>query len=277
MAPSAGKDLSNLTLRIISALVLAPVVLAAAYVGDGFFLFLVGIVVYLLGLEWASISIGRMFGFVPAMVCAGLIGSVAFVGLGHPETAFIALAVSVAIVSINPTNSPGPSGRRGWLAFGVIFIGTSFVALLLMRADNQLGRNFIFWLFAVVWSSVTGAYVFGRAIGGPKLAPNISPKKTWAGFYGGLASSALAGACTAVLLEGPSILGLAVFSAVVGFTAQMGDLLESWFKRKFSVKDSGKIIPGHGGLFDRVDGLMTAVLFCAAVWGLEKDWIARWL
>jgi phosphatidate cytidylyltransferase len=159
----------------------------------------------------------------------------------------------------------------------VIFVGLSFVSLFLMRADPQLGRNFIFWLFAVVWSSDTGAYIFGRAIGGPKLAPNISPKKTWAGFYGGLLSSALAGACCAVIFEGSSIIGLAILSAVIGFTAQIGDLLESWFKRRFSVKDSGNIIPGHGGLFDRVDGLMAATLMCAAVWGLEKDWIARWL
>jgi phosphatidate cytidylyltransferase len=273
MAPSAGNGLSNLTLRILSALVLAPVVLAAAYSGGEYFLIFIGVVVYLLGLEWASISTGRMFGLAPAVVCAGLIGSVILVGLGHNAIAFLALGVAAMIVSVFPS----PPGRRGWLAFGVIFIGVSFIALILMRADSQFGRNFIFWLFAVVWSSDTGAYVFGRAIGGPKLAPNISPKKTWAGFYGGLASSALAGVSTAMILDGPSVLALAALSTAVGFTAQMGDLLESWFKRKFSVKDSGNIIPGHGGLFDRVDGLMTAVLSCAVVWGLEKDWIARWL
>ena len=273
MAPSAGNGLSNLTLRILSALVMAPVVLAAAYAGGGYFLVLVGLVVYLLGLEWASISTGRMFGFYPAVVCAGLVGSVALVGFGRPDTAFMALAATAVIVSM----CSAPDGRRGWSVFGVIFVGLSFVSLFLMRADPQLGRNFIFWLFAVVWSSDTGAYIFGRAIGGPKLAPNISPKKTWAGFYGGLLSSALAGACCAVIFEGSSIIGLAILSAVIGFTAQIGDLLESWFKRRFSVKDSGNIIPGHGGLFDRVDGLMAATLMCAAVWGLEKDWIARWL
>lgn len=273
MALSASDGLSNLTLRILSALVLAPVVLAMAHAGDGYFLILIGIVVYLLGLEWSSICSGRMFGFSPAMACTGLLGSVILVGLGYPGKAFLALIVTALIVF----TLPGSSIRRGWQAFGVIFIGVSFIVLILMRSEPQLGQNFIFWLFAVVWSSDTGAYIFGRAIGGPKLAPTISPKKTWAGFYGGLASAAAAGACTSLIVEGASVVGLAGFSAVVGFMAQMGDLLESWFKRKFSVKDSGNIIPGHGGLYDRVDGLMTAALLCAVVWGLELDWIATWL
>jgi phosphatidate cytidylyltransferase len=273
MAISAANGPSNLTLRILSALTLGPIVLAMAYAGDIYFLILIGIIVYLLGLEWSSICTERMFGFNSAIMCAGLLGSVILIGFEHVSIAFYVLALTALVVAI----VGGIATRGAWLACGVIFIGVSFATLILMRSDAQLDRIFIFWLIAVVWSSDTGAYIFGRLIGGPKLAPIISPKKTWAGFYGGLMCSAAAGGATAIIVDGASIWILSVFSAVVGLMAQMGDLLESWLKRKFSVKDSGNIIPGHGGLFDRVDGLMTASLLCAFVWGIEKDWIAQWL
>lgn len=273
MATSAADGPSNLTLRILSALTLGPIVLAMAYAGDVYFLILTGLIVYLLGLEWSSICTEKMFGFNSAVMCAGLVGTVILIGIEQVNFAFYALALTALVVAI----SGGLARQGAWLACGVIFIGVPFTSLILMRSDVDLDRNFIFWLIAVVWSSDTGAYIFGRLIGGPKLAPTISPKKTWAGFYGGLVCCAAAGAATAIIVDAANIWVLSIFSAVVGLMAQMGDLLESWLKRKFSVKDSGNIIPGHGGLFDRVDGLMTASLLCAVVWGFEKDWIAKWL
>jgi phosphatidate cytidylyltransferase len=273
MAISAADGPSNLTLRIISASTLGPVVLAMAYAGEVYFLILIGIIVYILGLEWVSICTEKVFGFNSGVICAGLVGSVVLIGFEQVNIAFYSIALTAFALAV----FAGLATQSAWLACGVVFIGVSFATLILMRLDAGLNSNYIFWLLAVVWSSDTGAYIFGRLIGGAKLAPKISPKKTWAGFYGGLICSATAGGAVAIIADGASILVLSIFSAIVGFMAQIGDLLESWLKRKFSVKDSGDIIPGHGGLLDRVDGLMTASLFCTVVWWVEKDWIAKWL
>ena len=133
------------------------------------------------------------------------------------------------------------------------------------------------WLLAVVWAADSGAYFCGRAIGGAKLAPKISPKKTWAGFFGALAASALVGFAAAILLEKPGYFTLMGLSFMIGGISQLGDLLESWVKRRFNAKDASRLIPGHGGLFDRVDGLLAASLAAWAIDTSVQGSILAWL
>jgi phosphatidate cytidylyltransferase len=144
-----------------------------------------------------------------------------------------------------------------------------------LRAAPEGGRETVFWIFLLVWATDIGAYFAGRGIGGPRMAPRISPGKTWAGLAGGMVCAALAGAGFG-LLSGASRLGaLAAMSAVLAGVSQAGDLAESAVKRRFGVKDSGKIIPGHGGVLDRLDGLLfatTGVGALALFGGGELAW-----
>jgi phosphatidate cytidylyltransferase len=158
------------------------------------------------------------------------------------------------------------AGRPLWLALGGIYIAVPCWALLYLRADGPAGAIILFWLLAVVWSADTGAYAFGRLIGGARLAPVISPNKTWAGLCGGIGTAGLIGAIAGLILEIDNILVLAGWSALFGAISQVGDLGESWVKRHFGVKDMGAILPGHGGLFDRIDGLLAAAV-AVAVFG----------
>ncbi|NQV54978.1 MAG: phosphatidate cytidylyltransferase, partial [Rhodospirillales bacterium] len=151
------------------------------------------------------------------------------------------------------------------------------LALIAIRQVPGSGRDVIIWLFLVVWATDIGAYVFGRSIGGFKLAPSISPNKTWAGLIGGIASAiAVASIISATGNAKTGILTLIILSAAAALISQCGDLLESWIKRRFNAKDSGNLIPGHGGLLDRVDGLFlaasAALLLIVVYQGGDMPW-----
>jgi len=153
---------------------------------------------------------------------------------------------------------------------GIIFGNSAVVALIALRSDVEFGLIALIWLFSVVWSADTMAYCAGRLIGGPKLAPKISPNKTWAGFFGGIAGAALAGyvlAHTADIGADMAIVGLSACAAII---AQAGDLQESWAKRQLGIKDSGHLLPGHGGMWDRLDALVVVAIF-ATVIGLVRN------
>ena len=167
-------------------------------------------------------------------------------------------------------------GRALWLLGGLFYIALPCWALLSLHADPVAGRQTLFWLLAVVWSSDTGAFVFGSLIGGPRMAPIISPQKTWSGLMGGIGAAGITGLITAIILEKDGFLALAGVSAMIGAICQAGDFAESWVKRYFKVKDMSKIIPGHGGLFDRVDGLMVAALAVAVIGAAGESSILTW-
>ncbi len=152
-----------------------------------------------------------------------------------------------------------------WRNAGAVYIALAIYSLFWLRVDPEWGQLTLIWLMVVVWATDIGGYVFGRALGGPKLAPSISPNKTWSGFFGGvaLAIGGSFGVLSAFGLEGG--FGVSVLAAVLAAISQGGDLLESAMKRRFGVKDSGNIIPGHGGLLDRVDGLMAAAMALALI------------
>lgn len=155
-------------------------------------------------------------------------------------------------------------------AAGILWIGLPCVALLWLRDAGPEGRATVLWLVAVVAATDIGGYTLGRAVGGPKLAPRISPGKTWAGLFGAMAGAALVGVATAAIAGGGRIWPLAVAGAVLAVVAQAGDLMESAVKRRYGVKDMGSVLPGHGGIFDRVDGLVVAVV-ATALAGLFVD------
>jgi phosphatidate cytidylyltransferase len=223
-SPEDNQKTSGLSVRIVSAAVLAPVVLGTVYAGSYFFVILVAAAGLIMAYEWNRL-------------CDGLLG---------------------------------------WRFVGALYIGIPCWALLSLRADPVAGRDTLFWLLAVVWAADTGAYTFGRLIGGPKLAPVISPNKTWAGLAGGIGMAAIVGVGAALLLDQAAVLTLAGLSALIGAVSQGGDLVESWVKRHFGVKDTGSIIPGHGGLLDRVDGLLTAAVGVAILSAVGKGSILTW-
>jgi len=155
--------------------------------------------------------------------------------------------------------------RAGWLAFGIGYIVVAALSLIQLRGDVIDGRAFVIELFAIVWATDIGAYLVGRAVGGPKLAPAISPNKTWAGAVGGLVCALIAAFLVSRLLGlTMSVVTVLVAAAVLSAVSQVGDLMESWWKRRFDVKDSGHLIPGHGGILDRIDGVLLASPVAAA-------------
>ncbi len=158
--------------------------------------------------------------------------------------------------------------RRPWLASGVVVIGLACMALVWLRADAVSGRANLLFLLVAVWASDVGGYAVGRLVGGPKLAPSISPGKTWSGSLGGLSLAAVLGEVVGQLLTASPFGRAALVALLLAVSAQAGDLLESALKRHFGVKDSGRLIPGHGGLLDRLDGMLAAALVTAllAAW-----------
>lgn len=151
------------------------------------------------------------------------------------------------------------TGRNlGWKVPGIFYAALAFAAPVVLRMDAEYGLAAVLWLFAVVWVSDIMAYAFGRTLGGPKLWPRVSPKKTWSGFLGGTVCAVAAATGVAAAFGAPNLVAVAIVSLGAAVVSQGGDLFESSLKRHFGVKDSGKLIPGHGGLMDRLDGFVLA-------------------
>jgi len=259
---------SALAKRALSALALAPPVLAAVWFGppwsDILFVLAAGVLVW----EWTRLTGGDgNYGFSLAIgVCGAVLGA----AFGRYDYALAALVFGFVISYLPLSRIRSRPYRyepqQSWTAAGVLYLAPPGLALVWLR-DLPDGLSVVIWLLLVVWSVDIFAYVAGRTIGGPKLWPAVSPKKTWAGLIGGVVAAAIAGGALAYAEEGRDPLRLAILAAVLAVVAQGGDLLESAVKRRFGVKDASGIIPGHGGLLDRVDGLLTASLvLAAALW-----------
>ena len=265
-----------LKLRALSALALAPPALAAVWYGGYGFAALVALAAAIMCWEWGTIVTRRFdrAAQISAVICA--LASLAAVTVPHVAVgAVFGVAALAAILARDNAETPHP---RQWAAAGALYAGLPSVALIWLRCDAEAGRSVLFWLLLLVWATDIGAYAAGRLIGGPLLAPSISPKKTWAGLLGGMISAALVGAAMSIIVGVASPLALAVLSAILAVIAQAGDFLESWVKRRWGVKDASNIIPGHGGVLDRVDGLLTASLVVAAfTWiGGRNVWNWNW-
>jgi len=157
--------------------------------------------------------------------------------------------------------------RFGWSVFGVVYVAVPCLAVLWLRDGAAFGRETVMWLAVTVWTTDMAAFACGKIIGGPRLMPSVSPAKTWAGFAGGLAGAVAVSAALVAFFELETTGFGAALGFGVGLVAQGGDLLESALKRRFGVKDTGTLIPGHGGVLDRLDAVLTAAPFVAAlVW-----------
>lgn len=231
-------------------MVLVPLALAALWFGSPWLPALVALAAVGMGWEWAELT-GGAARAVGMLVILTLLAAVAAAALGFPATGLV-LAVLGAAATGATALAAGASAAL-WAALGTVWLALPCVAFLWLAADS---RAAVFWLLALVWATDTGAYAAGRLIGGPRLAPRISPNKTWAGFGGGLLAAALVGG-VAAWLEGAPALVLIPVSLLLAVTAQLGDLAESLAKRHFGVKDTGALIPGHGGLLDRLDSVLT--------------------
>lgn len=242
----APKRPSELALRTIVGVALIAVALVAIVAGDIVFWLVCVALGLLMMAEWADLMatpastkrLAQFALFVPLSVMAPIMAGPGFFTLGLLAGA----GFFIVIVTQRPT-----------LAAGAIYVGLPTLALLVIRQQKE-GIVFTLWVLALVWACDIGAYAAGRVIGGPKLAPAISPNKTWAGLLGGMTAAAVFAALMHYFYGLPMRLTLATPGLAV--IAQGGDLFESWLKRRAGVKDSGNIFPGHGGVLDRLDGLV---------------------
>lgn len=245
----------DLPKRLLSALVLVPIALACLWAGGVAWVLLVILAGITVAVEWAQICRLRPFELpgtlLPVMVAATAVLTAA----GYGVAALAALIVVGAAVAAGAAR--GGQGSR-WLAGGIVYVGVAAIATVWLRLRGPAGLGNMLFVILIVWASDSGAYLFGRLVGGPKLAPRISPSKTWAGAVGGLAFAVLAGLLVAVGFVGAPSPLVALVSIALGTASQGGDLLESAIKRHFGAKHSGTLIPGHGGLLDRLDGVLAA-------------------
>lgn len=256
----ARRSWTDLGPRFVSAVVLAAITLVALYLGGYVFAALVGAVFAGCYREWE-----RMVTLKPLTLSGGvLIGLLALGALLYPFGGPLTSAGIVALGCVVALFAPHPVGL--WRAGGVALFGLVSIALLGMRGTTTDGILVGIFLAAVIWFTDSGAFFTGRQIGGERLAPDISPSKTWSGAVGGLALGTLAGLVVWLIVapSSPWWIGLG-FAVAVSVLGQAGDLAESAIKRRFRIKDSGDIIPGHGGLMDRLDSLTFGVLLIYGV------------
>ena len=253
--PTESAPTNNLALRIITAVVLAPVAIAAAWFGGWPFAAFWGVAAVAVLWEWTTLVVGDRYRLMLSS-CASAIAVAALVaGRGRPLTAILLVGLGALAATIF-----APRERRFWITAGIGNAGVMLQAPLLLRADAAYGFSAIVLLFAIVWSTDIFAYFAGRAIGGPKLAPAISPKKTWAGAIAG-ALGAIGVAVAVAHFLGPLERGtIAIVALLLSVVAQLGDLLVSCVKRRFGAMDSSRLIPGLGGVMDRLDGFWAAAL-----------------
>lgn len=244
-----------LRLRILSALVIAPPALAAVWFGWPWLPVLVMAAAAAMSWEWARLCGVGWSSRTGLTIILTAVAAVLAVATGRAELASgVAIAGSALVLVSSQLKRDSVAV---WAAAGTLWIALPCTAFLWLAADPRHGRAMVLWLLALVWASDIAAYAVGRAVGGPRLAERLSPNKTWAGAAGGLVGAALVGFAVAWLTGTASIL-VVPLSLLLGVAAQIGDLLESFLKRHFKVKDSSGLIPGHGGVLDRLDSTLTA-------------------
>ncbi len=271
-------DWNNLRIRLISAFAIIPAVVAGVTLGGWWYVLLISIVGVLLAREWARlvapgapIRVGFAIGLpvIGAIVLSHLSGMASRAGSPDAATWWMATwGVVVVGAGLSALVARGLTAKVPDAAYGVIYIAPAGIAMIWLR-DMPGGAPWTVYLFAVTWWTDIMAFAVGSALKGPKLWPSVSPKKTWSGFFGGLFGAVLTAVIVLLIarafdqgfigLPGAMLVGL-----LTGLATMAGDLWESMLKRRFGVKDTGGLIPGHGGMLDRVDGLMFAVMVVAA-------------
>uniref|UniRef100_B0SZ16 Phosphatidate cytidylyltransferase n=1 Tax=Caulobacter sp. (strain K31) TaxID=366602 RepID=B0SZ16_CAUSK len=281
-SPSPAKrfNWSNLRIRVASATVLVPTVVAAVWFGNVWFLGLILVGVALLAREWAEMSAKRSALGVAVAIGAAVAISVVVAYLGHYYITWPVVVIGALAAALM---ARGAVERRADAAYGVIYIAPAVIAMIWLRqnpVDQAVGLTWTLLLFTVTWFADIFAFATGSLLKGPKLWPRYSPNKTWSGFFGGLVAAALGAVGIEALasalrvahmpptgLSWPTLAAVGFFG---GLATMTGDLWESMLKRRFGVKDSGDLIPGHGGMLDRVDGLMFAAIVVAGARLLDQ-------
>lgn len=270
----------GLGIRALSALVLGPIAFAGVWHGGYFFAALISIIAVIISWEWGHLVSQKSAKLITVLTLVlSLLGI--FIIMSQ-QAAWVMIAYIIGVITlclvlgaylrifIQDTRT-----NAVWSAAGVFYLCLSVLAITWIRLGVPHGQWFSLWLLAVVWATDIGAYIAGRLIGGPKFAPRISPQKTWSGFWGGtIMGMAISVAVT--LTHGQSFWLFVILGCVIAVAAHLGDLLESAAKRHFGVKDMSQIIPGHGGLLDRIDGLiMAALIFAVLIW-LGEEGVLTW-
>ena len=253
-----GSGFSDLAPRVLVGALLIALALAAVYLGGWAFTALATVAVAAILVEWCAMhgvsAAARVlgFGFIVAVAAA--------TGFGRAGEALLLLAVAASLMLF--VSRPA--------TFGLLYAGLPLIAAIWLRGLDS-GRDLVIWALAVVWATDISAYFAGRLIGGPRIAPAISPSKTWAGLGGGMLGAGIAAAALAELAGlGITTPQAALFGGLLAVVAQAGDFLESHLKRRAGVKDSGSLLPGHGGAMDRLDGAVPVVIVvAAAVWAAQ--------
>ncbi|MFZ5618573.1 MAG: phosphatidate cytidylyltransferase [Pseudomonadota bacterium] len=260
---TAPRSKDTLALRIASAAILGPAAIAASWAGGRVFAGLVGFLCVLMAFEWARMI--ERDDRPPVFYALGAGGAVALFLAAEGLFGFAYIAVALAGAAAAALSMKGSRNWK-WAAFGAAYILAPCVALIWLRESVDAGRGLLLLLFAIVWSADTGGYVAGRLVGGPKLSPSVSPAKTWAGAVGGMIAGAIAAAIGAPLIFGDAAEGAYIaMGASLGIASILGDMTESAFKRTFGIKDMSGFIPGHGGVLDRLDGMIFATIAVTAV------------
>ncbi|GHD46745.1 phosphatidate cytidylyltransferase [Thalassobaculum fulvum] len=273
--PPSKPGRSDLRLRIISSLVMVPAAAITVFAGGPALQLGVALVCGLMAWEWGSLVTDR-----PGRTLArGLVFAVLALSLGWmllrgPYEGVAAAVIGALGIIVLGRFTRLPSAP--WLAVAIISIAMPAIAILWLRDGAPLGLETLIWALTTVVLTDVGAYAAGRTIGGPKLMPSVSPSKTWAGLAGGVAASVAGALVAASLVEGANPWVLAPIAALLAVIAQIGDLMESAVKRFFHVKDSGKLIPGHGGILDRVDGQIAVLPLVALAVHLTGRSVLQW-
>lgn len=249
--------MSNLQQRVISAIVLGVIVLALTWFGGIWFRLAAAVIGAVMLWEWLTMAAAKTEagGRTLAWSVLGIV--LALLLLGFPAWMLLALLTIGVVVTVGHAQT---NALTQWPAGGLIYAGLSAISLAALRSNDLPGLKAILFLFAVVWATDIAAYFVGRAVGGPKLAPSISPGKTQSGALGGAVGGVVAGIALAAVAGTGNLVLLGVIALVLSVVSQAGDLFESWVKRQHGAKDSSQLIPGHGGVMDRVDGLVAAAL-----------------
>jgi phosphatidate cytidylyltransferase len=254
-----AKSNSELGLRLASGLVLAALALALVKIGSWPFIGLIVLASAIVAWEWSGLVAGQVAKPVYALFAGSLLSAIALTATGEGLYGMAVLAGGALLTAF----AGGLRTGGAWLGAGVLYVGLPATALVWLRMGDANGWFAVLFLFLIVWSTDTGAYITGRYFGGPRLAPRISPHKTWSGAIGGIAISAAIACVFALWLGGTSPFALVLVAIFLAIVAEFGDLAESAIKRRFQVKDTGTLIPGHGGLLDRVDALLFAAVAAA--------------
>lgn len=270
--PSARPERNGLVIRLLSAMVLLPVCVAGVWAGSWPFALLLAVIGGAMCWEWAGLCAPARTEASAPMIAVGVAAPLALVAAGFPAAVAVVAAGAVVIAAVVALRRlPNPL----ILVAGLPYVVLGLACAGWLRESAGGGASALLWVVASVVATDVGAFFVGRALKGPKLAPHISPNKTWSGLFGGMGCAAVVGGIAGMIVGAPP-LSLAGASLVLAAVAQVGDLLESKLKRHFCVKDASRLIPGHGGFLDRFDGYLTALpaaaLMSALAGGSPLTW-----